>query len=61
MRSIVGTNPLARAIAAFLVGGLAVLLVHQPVVALLHALGSTPITPYSLRATRPGASQCSCR
>jgi hypothetical protein len=30
-----------------------VLLVHQPVVALLHALGSTPITPYSLRATRP--------
>jgi hypothetical protein len=53
MRSIVGTNPLARAIAAFLVGGLAVLLVHQPVVALLHALGSTPITPYSLRATRP--------
>jgi len=53
MRSIVGTNPLARAIAAFLLGGLAVLLVHQPVVALLHALGSTPITPYSLRATRP--------
>jgi hypothetical protein len=30
-----------------------VLVVHQPVVALLHALGSTPITPYSLRATRP--------
>jgi hypothetical protein len=53
MRSFVGTNPVARAIAAFLVGGLAVLLVHQPVVALLHALGSTPITPYSLRATRP--------
>jgi hypothetical protein len=30
-----------------------VLVVHQPVVALLHALGSTPITPYSLRATGP--------
>src|SRR5271169_991202 len=53
MRSIIGANPLARAAAAFVVGGLAVLVVHQPVVGLLHALGSTPITPYSLRATRP--------
>jgi len=53
MRSVIRTNPLARAAAAFFVGGLAALVVHQPVVALLHALGSTPITPYSLRATRP--------
>ena len=47
------TSALTRAAAAFVVGGLSVLVVHQPVVALLHALGSTPITPYSLRATRP--------
>jgi hypothetical protein len=53
MRSIIRTNPLARAAAAFVVGGLAVLVVHQPVVAVLHALGSTPIAAYSLRATRP--------
>ena len=53
MRSIMSANPFARVAAAFVVGGLAVLVVHQPVVALLHALGSTPITPYSLRATRP--------
>src|SRR5277367_2856909 len=53
MRSIIRANLFARAAAAFVVGGLAVLVVHQPVVALLHALGSTPITPYSLRATRP--------
>ena len=30
-----------------MIGRLAVLVVHQPVAALLHALGSTPITPYS--------------
>src|SRR5271156_2473134 len=53
MRSIIRTNPLAHAAAAFVVGGLAVLVVHQPVVALLYALGSTPIAPYSLRATQP--------
>jgi hypothetical protein len=53
MRSTIRTNPLAYPVAAFVVGGLAVLVVHQPVVALLHALGSTPITPYSLRPTRP--------
>ena len=53
MRSIIRANPLAHAAAAFLVGGLAVLVVHQPVVGLLHALGSAPITPYSLRATQP--------
>ena len=53
MRSIIRTNLIARAAASFLVGGLAVLIVHQPVVALLHALGPTPIMPYSLRATHP--------
>ena len=53
MRSIIRANPPARVAAAFLVGGLAVLVVHQPVVGLLHALGSTPITPYSPRATQP--------
>jgi hypothetical protein len=53
MRLVIRTNLLARAAAAFLVGGLAVLVVHQPVVALLHALGFTPITPYSFRATQP--------
>jgi hypothetical protein len=53
MHSMISANPFAHAVAAFVVGGLAVLVVHQPVVALLHALGSTPITPYSLRATRP--------
>jgi hypothetical protein len=53
MRSIISANLFARAAAAFVVGGLAVLVVHQPVVAVLHALGSAPITAYSLRATRP--------
>ena len=53
MRSIISVNPFARVAAAFVVGGLAVLVVHQPLVALLHALGSTPLTPYSLRATHP--------
>src|ERR1700758_1348083 len=53
MRSIIWANPIARAATAFVVGGLAVLVVHQPVIGLLHALGSTAITPYSLRATRP--------
>ena len=53
MHSMISANLFARAVAAFVVGGLAVLVVHQPVVALQHALGSTPITAYSLRATRP--------
>jgi hypothetical protein len=52
MRSVIGTKPVVHAAAAFLVGGLAVLVVHQPVVGVLHALGSTPITPYNLRATQ---------
>ncbi len=46
MVSIIGTNQIARTVAAFLAGGLAVLVVHQPVVALLHALGFTPISLY---------------
>jgi hypothetical protein len=53
MRSVIGRNPVTRVAAAFLVGGLAVLVVHQPVVGLLYALGSTPIMPYNLRATQP--------
>jgi|SRR5271165_472222 len=53
MRSIIRANPLGRAAGAFLVGAVAVLVVHQPVVGLLHALGATPITPYSFRATQP--------
>ena len=38
MRSIISANLFPRAAAAFVVGGLAVLVVHQPVVAMLHAL-----------------------
>jgi hypothetical protein len=53
MRSIIGTNPLSRAAAASIIGGLAVLRRSPAVVALLHALGSIPTTSYSLRATRP--------
>src|ERR1700752_142154 len=53
MRLIIRTNPLSHSPAAFVLRAAAVLVVHQPVVAMLHALGSTPITPYSLRATRP--------
>ena len=61
MRSIIRTNLIARAGAAFLIGGLAVLIVHQPVVALLHALGSTPIAPTAFAQPTPGAFQRSCR
>lgn len=53
MASTAKTYALSRAAAAFALGGLAVLVVHQPLVALLHVLGFTPIAPYSLRATRP--------
>jgi len=38
MRSIISANLFPRAAAAFAVGGLAVLVAHQPVVAILHAL-----------------------
>jgi hypothetical protein len=51
MRSV--ANIFSRAAAAFAIGALAVLVIHQPLVALLHALGLTPIAPYSLRATHP--------
>ena len=53
MASTAKTYAFSRAAAAFALGGFAVLVVHQPFVALLHVLGFTPITPYSLRATRP--------
>jgi hypothetical protein len=47
------TSLLRHVIAAFLTGAVAVLLVHQPVIALLHWAGATPIAAYSLRATSP--------
>src|ERR1700761_9743874 len=50
MASMAKTYAFSRAAAAFALGGFAVLVVHQPLVALLHVLG---FTPYSLRATRP--------
>ena len=53
MASTAKTYALSRAAAAFALGGFAVLVVHQPLVALLHVLEFTPIAPYSLRATRP--------
>src|SRR6201987_3384605 len=53
MASMAKTYAFSRAAAAFALGGCAVLVGHQPLVALLHVLGFTPITPYSLRATRP--------
>ena len=53
MASMAKTYAFSRAAAAFALGGFAVLVVHQPLVALLHVLGFTPITPYRLRATRP--------
>jgi hypothetical protein len=49
MRSVFTTHPVGRAAAAFLVGGLAVLVVHQPVVGLLHALGVARCTTCRLR------------
>src|ERR1700740_712004 len=39
--------------AAFLIGALAVLIVHQPTLALLHAAGLTPVAPYPMRPTSP--------
>jgi hypothetical protein len=44
---------LSRTAGAFVIGAVAVLTVHQPLIALLHLLGFTPIAPYSLRATHP--------
>jgi hypothetical protein len=39
--------------AAFLTGALAVLVVHQPALALLHAAGFTPVSAYPMRPTSP--------
>lgn len=39
--------------AALIAGFLAVPLCHQPMVALLHALGVTPATPYAMRPLPP--------
>jgi hypothetical protein len=47
-------SSLARWIGVGLVsGGLAVLVFHQPVAALLHSLGMTPRAPYSMQPTQP--------
>ena len=47
-------SSLARWIGVGLLSGaLAVLLLHQPVAALLHSLGMTPRAPYSMQPTKP--------
>src|SRR5260370_7153619 len=38
---------------AFAIGAAAVLVFHQPTLALLHAAGLTPISAYPMRATSP--------
>lgn len=40
-------------VVGFLAGALAVLVCHQTVALLLHSLGITPRTPYSMQATSP--------
>jgi hypothetical protein len=43
---------------AFVAGFFAVLVLHQPMLSLLHAVGLTPASPYSMRPTPPlGAPQ----
>jgi len=50
--------PAALLVLAFIAGFLAVPLFHQPMLALLHALGVTPATPYAMRPLPPfGAPQ----
>jgi hypothetical protein len=44
---------LFHAISAFLVGAVAVLVVHQPVIALLHGIGVAPFSPYNWQGTAP--------
>ena len=61
MRLIISANQFPRAAAAFVVGGLAVLVVHQPVVAMLHALGSTPLHRIAFEQHGLGAFRYSCR
>jgi hypothetical protein len=45
--------PAALLVLAFIAGFLAVPLFHQPMLALLHALGVTPATPYAMRPLPP--------
>ena len=44
---------LKRSLAAFLLGAVAVLVVHQPAIGLCHLLGLTPLTAYSLAGRPP--------
>ena len=44
---------LASAAAAFVTGAVAVLIFHQPTLALLHAAGLTPFSAYPMRPTNP--------
>ena len=44
---------LASAAAAFMTGAVAVLIFHQPTLALLHAAGLTPFSAYPMRPTNP--------
>ncbi len=47
-------SPLARwLLTGFVAGALAVLIFHQGALAMLHALGMTPATAYSMKATAP--------
>ena len=51
---VTGDPPLLkRSLAAFLLGALAVLVVHQPVIGLCHLLGLTPLMPYDLAGRPP--------
>lgn len=43
----------AQLVTAFCAGFLAVLIFHQPMLAILHAVGLTPAVPYALRPTAP--------
>ena len=44
---------LKRSLTAFVLGAVAVLVVHQPVIGLCHLLGLTPLTPYNLARIPP--------
>jgi hypothetical protein len=44
---------LASAAAAFVTGAVAVLIFHQPTLAVLHAAGLTPSSAYPMRPTKP--------
>jgi hypothetical protein len=44
---------LKRSLTTFVLGAVAVLLVHQPVIGLCHLLGLTPLMPYNLARIPP--------